>query len=288
MISKQIRYKFINRSLVVFFTLLIISSSLLFLHLKGIITIHSGIINIVRFFFSSAIVVVVTSLLLRWTVNSIFSLFEKDLDLEQRILLTKVYTIFIYTISFSVILYIAGVGLTDITLFLGLIATGIALAVRDIIMSFFIWLIILTKRPFRIGDVITSADDTGIVDRIGTFYVTLKVKNGQETHLVRVPNKMMLDRNMKNHGKNKISGEIRLKIFNIPQDLEAWISSVQESLKMDGTEILTSIETDSKDLQLSVKYLTGYATDHSVRLKILSTLFSAHKDALAEAKDGKP
>ena len=284
--KKPARYSFINKSLIVFLSLLAISSALLILHIKGIIRVNPGVINIIRFFLSSAIVIVITNLLLRSSVDSVFRSFEKELDIEQRILLTKVYTVFFYAIAASIILYIAGVGLSDLTLFLGLVATGVAFAVRDIISSFFIWLIVLTKRPFRIGDVITTDKDTGIVDRIGTFFITLKVKEGQESHLVRVPNKVLLDRNMLNHGPDRISGEVKLQMKNAPLDLEAFTRTLQDQLKTDDSDIFVSIDTNELVLQLSVRYATAYGKQKDIRLKILSTIYREYNSILKDAKEG--
>jgi MscS family membrane protein len=278
------RFGFINKSLILFILLLAVTASILTLHYYEIIKVPSDIFNIVTFFLSFAIVIILTNIILKATVNNVFGAFNKDLDIEQRILLAKIYSLFIYLISISIILYLAGVGLNDITLFLGLVATGIALAVRDIIMSFFIWLIVLTKRPFRIGDVLTSGDDTGIVDRIGTFYVTLKVKEGHETHLVRVPNKILLDRNMKNHGHNKISGAIKLNISAIPDNIQSWINDITRDIKQNDSDTYVSIDTDNKDLQLTVKYMTDYDKEESVRLKILAYLFKSHKNVFREEK----
>mgnify|MGYP006293230255 FL=1 len=284
--KKPARYSFINKSLIVFLSLLAISSALLILHIKGIIRVNPGVINIIRFFLSSAIVIVITNLLLRSSVDSVFRSFEKELDIEQRIFLTKVYTVFFYAIAASIILYIAGVGLSDLTLFLGLVATGVAFAVRDIISSFFIWLIVLTKRPFRIGDVITTDKDTGIVDRIGTFFITLKVKEGQESHLVRVPNKVLLDRNMLNHGPDRISGEVKLQMKNAPLDLEAFTRTLQDQLKTDDSDIFVSIDTNELVLQLSVRYATAYGKQKDIRLKILSTIYREYNSILKDAKEG--
>ncbi|MCF7861092.1 mechanosensitive ion channel family protein [Candidatus Woesearchaeota archaeon] len=281
------RFGFINKSLVVFILLLLTTSTLLTLHFQNIIAIPSEVINIVTFFLSFAIIIVITTIILRATVNGVFEAFKKDLEIEQRILLTKIYSFFIYSIAISVVLYIAGVGLNDITLFIGLITTGIALAIRDIIMSFFIWLVVLTKRPFRIGEAITCGDDTGIVDRIGTFYITLKVKSGQETHLVRVPTKILLDKNLKNHGVNKISGEIKLNLAVIPENIEKWINDVTREIKYEDADTYVSIDTDNKDIQLSVKYMTDYDKEKDVRVRILTLLFKNHKAVFKEAKDGK-
>lgn len=280
------RYSFINKSLISFLLVLIVTATLLILHFKNIIIIDPSIIHIVRFFMSFAIVIVITNIVLRFTVNKAFRLFEKELEIEQRILFSKLYTIFVYAIAVSVILYLGGVELKDITLVLGLLTTGLAFAIRDIIMSFFVWLIILTKKPFKIGDVITSAEDTGKVDRIGMFYVTLRVKNGPETHIVRVPNKMLLDRNMKNHGKNKISGEVRLVIKNVPANIEDWIKEVTKIIQDIKAEIHISLDSSDDKLVMNIKYLTDYDQEKETRLKIISKIYKSHEEYFKEIKNG--
>jgi len=80
-------------------------------------------------------------------------------------------------------------------------ATGLAFAVRDVLMSFFAWMILLRKKPFRIGDYIRIGEDEGkaithLLDRKDYVKVFADIRNEklclEVEYLVDFENKQML------------------------------------------------------------------------------------------------
>jgi small-conductance mechanosensitive channel len=256
--------QFVNRALFKFVLLLLVSEAVLLIH-KHLYPIDLKIIGIIRFFISAAIVLIATNFILRLTVHKVFVIFENDLEIEQRIFISKLYAYFIYSVGISFLLYLVGFEIKDISLFIGLITTAIALAVRDLIMSFFVWLIVLNKRPFKIGDTITYGDDTGTVERIGTFFITIS-NQGQA---IKLPNKVLLDRSIKNYGKGRIARDMRFALKSIPKKIDAF--------RVDGAELSFSLDSDGKDAYLVVTYSANLASEKDVRSDIIRKAYSRFK-----------
>ncbi|OVE75128.1 hypothetical protein BVX95_00095 [archaeon D22] len=207
--------KIFNKRIVYFGTILILLISFLELAKAGVILVNDSIINGVDVFVFSMIVFVLINMLLRLTVSRVFSFLETEVEIEQRILLTKIYTIFFYVVGFALIFWKIGVSSSNIVLFLGLATTGIAFAIRDVLMSYFAWFIVLNKKPLKIGDYIKVDNEEGIVDRIGTFFVTIKNSKYQ----VKIPNRSLLDKQIVNYGKKK-NETISLELETIPKGIE--------------------------------------------------------------------
>lgn len=153
-----------------------------------------------------------TSIFIKFTQKRAYNLFTESVDTEQRILLSKLYIYFVYLIATAFVLWNMGVTLENITLFVGLIATGLAFALREIILSFFVWFMLLTKRPFRIGDYIKVGEDEGKVIHIGTFYVFLTPLNTDLEQSIKIPNKIFLEKQTINYGSNSLPIFLKLPV----------------------------------------------------------------------------
>jgi small-conductance mechanosensitive channel len=163
----------------IFFLLVLFGMIQLLLHFNniGLVTISSSILKFFDITLFSILTIIFVNIILRLTVAKLFHYHEQETEIEQRIFITKIYTYFLYFFAISIILWKIGVSITNIALVIGIAATGVAFAVREVILAFFVWLVILTKHPFRINDVIKIGDDVGQVNRIGTFYVTIKISS---------------------------------------------------------------------------------------------------------------
>jgi MscS family membrane protein len=172
---------------------------------------------------------ITVTLILRLTENRVFRFKDDEVEIEQRILFTKVYSTTLYLLAAAFVFYKMGWRIGDITIFLGLITTGVAFAVRDVINSYFAWFIILTKHPFRIGDYVKIGDEAGTVERIGTFFVTLQ--NPGAIDFVKVPNNTLLSKAIINMGKNRVMHTVKFPIKAIPGDIQARMDKIDELAK---------------------------------------------------------
>ena len=61
----------------------------------------------------------------------------------------------------------------DILTFIGILSAGLAFAFRDVVANFLGWLIIITQKPFQIGDRIKLGKSIGDVIAMDWFYTTI-------------------------------------------------------------------------------------------------------------------
>lgn len=154
----------------------------------------------------------IASLFIKLTHKRVYKLFDESVGVEHKILLNKFYTAVVYLFATAVVFWNLGVTLENLTLIVGLIATGLAFALREILLPIFVWFLLLTKKPFRIGDYIKIGDDEGIVKHIGTFYVFLIPLNTDLQQEIKIPNKLFLDKNTINYGSDRLPIFLKLPI----------------------------------------------------------------------------
>ncbi|MPN52900.1 hypothetical protein SDC9_200563 [bioreactor metagenome] len=72
----------------------------------------------------------------------------------------------------------------NILTFLGVFSAGLAFAFRDVVAIFLGWLIINTKKPFQIGDIIKLGKALGDMLAVDLFYTTIieVVENNNKTN----------------------------------------------------------------------------------------------------------
>ena len=129
---------------------------------------------------------------------------KSNVDKSVASFLLSIYSILYYCILVYVSIEILGINTTSITTFLG--ATGIVLGIafKETLGNFCGGLIILTFKPFRVGDTIEYNNYIGTVKRIELFYT--KMLNPQN-ELVIIPNGIVTNteiRNIKENGERRL------------------------------------------------------------------------------------
>ena len=209
-------------------------------------------INLVTLILGSLIVVTV---ILRFTETRLFGFLEGEVEIEQRILLTKIYSTTLYILAAAFIFWRMEWGIGNITLFLGLLATGVAFAIRDVINSYFTWFIILTKKPFRIGDYVKIGDEAGTVERIGTFFITLQNPGAQD--FIKVPNNTILTKAIINTGRNRVVHTLKFPLRQIPEDIAQRLEKLNELVKAvitDKGSHKAQLQTEGNGVVITVSF----------------------------------
>jgi len=219
----------VNKLILILGVFLLTITSLIMANTKGWITLNPGILATIKLISIILWTFFIASVFIKFTQNKVHKLFDESVDLEQRILLSKFYNFFVYLFATAFVLWKMGVTLENITLFVGLIATGLAFALREILLPFFVWFMLLTKRPFRIGDYIKIGDDEGRVKHIGTFYVFLDPLNTDLNQTIKISNKIFLEKQVINYGG--INLPIFLKIPVTAMDLKDSEKRIEEIKK---------------------------------------------------------
>jgi small-conductance mechanosensitive channel len=117
------------------------------------------------------LVLIIICYLLKKSICSFID--RSNLDSKDILKYKKNASISLNILSAVVIIPIWMYDSKDILTFLGIFSAGLAFAFRDVIASFFGWLIINTKKPFQIGDRIKIGKALGDVLAVNWFYTTI-------------------------------------------------------------------------------------------------------------------
>ena len=153
--------------------------------------------------FGFTVIVLILMWLLRRTLQRAAQNLIEDRDLQYR--WHKIISYVTWTIAILLIAYIWVDGLRQVGTFLGLLTAGLAIALKDLIIDFVGWLVILIKSPFKIGDRIQVGDNAGDVVDISILHFTLLEigkweEGGQSTgRLTLVPNAKVLTEYVSNY-----------------------------------------------------------------------------------------
>lgn len=173
----------------------------------------------------------VANLILRLTEKRLMNFLRDDFEIEQRIFISRMYRTTLYLIALMVIIKQLGLSLQGLAIYLGLMTTGIAFAVRDILLSYFVWIIILLKKPFRMNDYIRLDDTEGRITHIGTFYLTLDTCVGNENKLIRIPNKIVLNYPVVNLGHEELIYDfVSLHLFSLPPRQDEKLKKLEQAI----------------------------------------------------------
>src|SRR3989339_982278 len=271
-------HPYLNATTVILFILYLVLSTLTHLQKSGVITIPEWIAG--KFSFASLVIItfLAINLFLNLTVNKIF---PSDMQPEEKIFYSKLYVWGLYAIGIAFVFYHLGVSLGNLTLFFGLITTGVAFALRDFILSFFSWVVLLRKKPFRIGDYIRIGEDEGVVKHIGTFYVTLDKTPDLPSDFTKIPNKTFLEKSIMNHGRTEVHERIRIPMKGIPPDISQKIDRLKTMLnelseKNEYVSVLMDIEDDR--LYITIEYLIPFSQRETARSQAVQRAFDVLKN----------
>ena len=129
----------------------------------------------------------------------------KKLHKEDRLMVAKIWSYIIWGVALIIIVASLTRSLTAIGLSIGLFSAGISFALQRPILCLVSWLIILVKRPFKIGDRIIVGKVKGDVVDITVFYTVLKEvgAEGQGEDItgktITLPNSVLLEKEIINY-----------------------------------------------------------------------------------------
>lgn len=238
---------------------------------REFVQIDAGFLQTIELVLTFVVSLLASTVILRLTGNKVWNMFEKEMELEQRIIISKLYAISLYSLALIITFWKAGLSLGNITLFVGLLASGFAFAIRDILLSFFAWFIILNKKPFQMGDYITIGDDVGLVTRIGTFFFTLE--QARKPEYIKVPNSIVLSKSLHNMGDGKFVEELYFTLKAMPSNYENESKEIINYIKSRTAYqqlIRVGLVTGPNAIQLKVEYTTSFEQEH---LKSAITIF---------------
>lgn len=179
-------------------------------------------------------------LLFTWGIYNLAGTYLSETTVERfnlpidRILVpffSKIVKAIILAISLSIVIQEWGYEISGLIAGLGLGGLAVALAAQDAIANIFGGVVIITDKPFTIGDWISTPSVEGIVEDI-TFRST-KVR-GFAQSLISVPNKMLADEPITNWtrmGKRRVDFYLGLSYTTPPAKLKKCVQLMRELLE---------------------------------------------------------
>ncbi len=125
-----------------------------------------------------AVIMVFALWLARFINNKLME--SQRLDINLRIVLTKIVSTAMIVLSFLIALPLVGIDLTVLSVFGGALGVGIGFGLQKVASNYISGFIILGDRSIRPGDRLTVNNFTGYVTKITSRFVVLKNANGSE------------------------------------------------------------------------------------------------------------
>lgn len=203
---------------------------------------------------------------------------KSNVDKSVASFLISIYSILYYFILIYSSVGILGINTTSITTFLG--ATGIVLGIafKETLGNFCGGLIILTFKPFSVGDTIEYNNYIGTVKKIELFYT--KMLNPQN-ELVIIPNGIVTNteiRNIKQNGERRLDLEVGVSYDSNIQEVKNVLEKIVKEETMDEVE-----ETQIKNNLLAKLQNTILEKREKSKIDLFATIFSRKK--MKEAED---
>lgn len=187
-----------------------------------------------------------------------------DLKIDQLLIpfLSKALQVIIISISISVIAQEFGYDVNGFVAGLGLGGLAFALAAKDAIANLFGGIVIITEKPFSIGDWIMTPSVEGTVEDI-TFRST-KVRAADQA-LVTVPNATLANQAIKNWskmGKRQITFRLGLTYDTPKEKLESAVEKINDLLRNHKdihpeTIIVTFDQYNESSLDIFLNFFTN-------------------------------
>ena len=204
-------------------------------------------------------------------------------DPARRYNLSKMVGRTMALLAFILIIAVWSPGLKNLITILTVIGAGLAIAMREVLLSFVGWLDLVFRSPYEQGDRVEIGPTTGDVVDIRVLHTTLMETGGwvdadQSTgRLVHVPNAWIFQHPVYNytHGFNFIWNEIMLTV-TFRSDWEAareiMVSKAQETSQIVEQQVKQQIRQMSREYLVHYSILTPFVYVRIVENGIRLTL----------------
>ena len=269
--SAKIKLRKVNNAIIFLSILSIIILSIVLAHRFSYIILNETALNVLRNLIMVILTLLAASIFLKLT-NKLFINSFKNTPIEQQLLLTKFYSFVVYFIAVIIILGSIGLSIQNLTLVIGITATGLAFTIREILINYFAWFMFLTKKPFRIGDHIQLDNIEGKIIHIGTFYVLLDETPEDSSDFIRIPNKKFLEHPILNFGKGPFTFYVN---YPLHRDLD--VKKIDDFEKRLNKELKNDLNinliTDQNSVKIEIKGKTdNYQSRNKIRTEIIKKL----------------
>ena len=135
------------------------------------------------------IAILVAMTVARFVENQVMKIKNQRLRINQRIILIKIFKIFLYLTAIIIVLTGLGIDLSFLTVFGGAFGLGLAFGFQKIASNYVSGFLLLSDESIRVGDMLQIGSDHGIVVAIKSRYTALRRLDGVE---ILIPNEKLL------------------------------------------------------------------------------------------------
>ena len=203
---------------------------------------------------------------------------KSNVDKSVASFLLSIYSILYYFILIYSSVGILGINTTSITTFLGAAGIVLGIAFKETLGNFCGGLIILTFKPFSVGDTIEYNNYIGTVKKIELFYT--KMLNPQND-VVIIPNGIVTNteiRNIKQNRERRLDMEVGVSYNSNIQEVKSVLERIVKEETMNEVE-----ETQIKNNLLAKLQNTILEKSEKSKINLFATIFSRKK--MKEAED---
>jgi small-conductance mechanosensitive channel len=154
-----------------------------------------------RYSLSLIVTLIVVSVAVFWVSRAVSNLINRRLlvrlgfDRGSRAVVTTIIRYLLTAIGFVIVLQTAGVNLSSLTLFAGVLGIGLGFGLQNLASNFVSGLTLLVEQPIRVGDFIEIDKLLGTVESISIRSTTVRTLDGV---FVIVPNIRFVENNIIN------------------------------------------------------------------------------------------
>ena len=207
-----------------------------------------------------AVLSIATALLLSLWLGSVFEgrvMAAQHMDINLRVMLTKLMRPLLALIAILVVLPMVGIDLTALSVFGGAIGVGIGFGLQKIASNYISGFIILFDRSVTIGDFITIDKNTGQLTKMTARYVAIRNADGVE---FIIPNETVITSTVVNHSSSDKTVRVPITVqVSYRSDLDLAMRVLMETaqahprvLKKPPQVLITAFADNGIDLELGV------------------------------------
>lgn len=218
----------------------------------------------------------------RWAMRLVFRKFVSDLTVENLIKQIGYYTV--WALGLLVAAGAFGIEPGDVATGLGLTSIALGFALKDILSNFVSGLLILSLRPFQLGDQIIIGTTEGSVERIELRATLIRTYDGR---IVSVPNSETFTSRVTNNTANpvrralvQVHADYDIDLRHCSMVLANAAGSV-EGVLPDPSPSVRLVQLEKDELVLELRFWTDsrrsdfVATSSNVRLAVIEQLRKA-------------
>ncbi len=174
----------------------------------------------------------------------------------------KTVKIFLYILGCIYIIQTLGYSISGVVAGLGIGGIAVAMASKDALANLFGSIMIISDRPFKVGDWIKVGDDEGIVEQIG--FRSTRIRTFPKTQ-VTVPNAVIANSSINNFSrmpKRRVKMSVGVTYETTADQMEKLVENIRDLLKnhadVDSDFIMVNFtDFGTSSLDILVYYFTG-------------------------------